>query len=70
MEKIKFIHDEIGKTLTIWFDDPTQESISEETVDEVIHMKNSKGEIIGIEILNYDKKSQENYSFEHIRKTG
>ena len=38
MEKIKFIHDEIGKTLTIWFGDPSKEVISEETPDEVVHM--------------------------------
>ena len=68
MEKIKFIHDEIGKTLTIWFDDPNKELISEETADEVVHMKDASGKVIGIEVLNYDKKSQDNYSFEHIRK--
>ncbi len=68
MEKIKFIHDEIGKTLTIWFGDPSKEVISEETSDEVVHMKDASGKIIGVEILNYDKKAQENYSFEHIRK--
>ena len=68
MEKIKFIHDEIGKTLTIWFDDPNNEVIAEETADEVVHMKDAAGKVIGIEILNYDKKSKENYSFEHIRR--
>jgi uncharacterized protein YuzE len=69
MEKIKLIHDEVGKTLTIWFDDPNLEHIAEETSDEVIHMKDKNGRIIGIEILNYDQLNQ-NYSFEHVRMTG
>jgi uncharacterized protein YuzE len=55
--------------LTIWFDDPAKEHIAEETSDEVIHMKDKDGKIIGIEILNYDHLNQ-NYSFEHVRMTG
>ena len=69
MEKIKLIHDEVGKTLTIWFDEPSKEHIAEETSDEVIHMKDKDGKIIGIEILNYDHLNQ-NYSFEHVRMIG
>ena len=66
--KIKFIHDEIRKTLTIWFNDPSKKEISEVIADKMLHVKDASGRVIGIEVLNYDKKSHENYSLEHIRK--
>ncbi len=53
MEKIKVIHDAVGKTLTVWIDDPRKESICEETADEVVVMKDRKGRIIGFELLHY-----------------
>jgi hypothetical protein len=53
MDKIKMIHDTVGHTLTIWFDDPSKESISEETADEVILMKDETGRIIGFELLHF-----------------
>ena len=53
MEKIKVIHDNVGHTLTIWLGNPQEESICEETSDEVVLMKNKKGKVIGIEFLNY-----------------
>lgn len=54
MGKIKVIHDLVGRTLTVWIGDPKQEYISEETADEVVHMKDKNGKIIGMEVLNYD----------------
>jgi hypothetical protein len=54
MEKIKVIHDLMGRTLTVWFGDPASESICEETADEVILMKNARGRVIGFELLHYD----------------
>ena len=54
MEKIKVIHDVVGRTLTVWVGDPKQEYISEETTDEVVHMKDKNGRIIGMEVLNYE----------------
>jgi hypothetical protein len=53
MEKIRVIHDTIGQTLTVWFDDPHLEDVSEETTDEVILMKDSSGRVIGFEKLHY-----------------
>lgn len=53
MDKIKVIHDAVGHTLTVWFDDPGQEAICEETADEVILMKNAQGRVIGFEMLHY-----------------
>jgi hypothetical protein len=53
MEKIKVIHDAVGHTLTVWFDDPRTEHVCEETADEVILMKNGSGRVIGFELLHY-----------------
>lgn len=43
MDNVKIYYDEVGQTLTVWFDDPTQESIAEETKEEVILIKNQAG---------------------------
>jgi len=51
MTKIKLFYDEKGKTLSVWFDDPQKESVSEEVGDGVILSKDSKGRVIGFEKL-------------------
>jgi hypothetical protein len=33
---------------TVWFDDPSKESVSEETADEVVLMKDDVGRVIGL----------------------
>lgn len=53
MDKIKVIHDTVGQTLTVWFDDPTKEVVCEETTDEVVLMKDGAGRVIGFELLHY-----------------
>jgi hypothetical protein len=53
MDKIKVIHDAVGHTLTVWFDDPSKESICEETTEEVVLIKDAKGRVIGFELLHY-----------------
>jgi hypothetical protein len=53
MAAITLIHDTVGNTLTLWLDDPSRETICEETSDEVIHMKDASGRVIGVEILHY-----------------
>ncbi len=58
MDKIKVIHDTFGHTLTVWFDDPSKESVSEEITEEVVLMKNVEGRVIGFELLHY-RPSQE-----------
>jgi len=52
MEKIKLFYDRRGNTLTVWFGDPDDEYICEETGDEVVLMKNKNGQVIGFEKLN------------------
>jgi hypothetical protein len=53
MDKIKVIHDAVGHTLTVWFDEPSKESICEETTEEVVLMKNAERRVIGFELLHY-----------------
>lgn len=53
MGKIKVIHDTLGQTLTVWFDDPAKESVCEETTDEVVLMKDGTGRVVGFELLHY-----------------
>jgi uncharacterized protein YuzE len=53
MAQVKVYYDKIGNTLTVWFDDPTKEDVSEETGEEVILMKDKQGRVIGFEKLNF-----------------
>ncbi len=52
MDKITVYYDKQGQTLTVWFDDPSQEHVCEETGEEVILIKNKAGKVIGFERLN------------------
>ncbi len=53
MAQIKVFYDETGNTLTVWFGNPQDEAISEETGEEVVLMKDSTGKVIGFEKLNF-----------------
>ncbi|WP_008314234.1 DUF2283 domain-containing protein [Leptolyngbya sp. PCC 6406] len=68
MAAVKIYHDKVGNTLTVWFGEPSEEIICEETVDEVILMKNRTGKVIGFEKLNYSIADAENvqFSFESV----
>lgn len=66
MAKINLIHDNIGKTLTIHFGDPTTEYASKLTDDDIIVMKDKSGKIIGLEILNYNNEPDEKISLKVI----
>jgi hypothetical protein len=50
MEKIKVIHDTIGQTLTVWFDDPAKEYICEETSEEVVLIKDADGRVFPVRL--------------------
>lgn len=69
--KIRVLYDEVGNTLTVWFDDPAKEYVCEETGDEVILMKDRSGRVIGFEKLNFSSSvSQERslqIAFETVR---
>lgn len=51
MSKIKIYYDKKGKTLSVWFDDPKKEIVSEEVGDGTIVSKDKKGKVIGFEKL-------------------
>lgn len=53
MAQVKVFYDETGNTLTVWFGNPQDEHVCEETGDEVILMKDKAGRVIGFEKLNF-----------------
>jgi hypothetical protein len=53
MAQVKVFYDQTGSTLTVWFGDPQDEYVCEETGDEVVLMKDKKGHVIGFERLNF-----------------
>ncbi len=53
MADLKVYYDRIGNTLTVWFGNPQDEYVCEETGDEVILMKDKSGRVIGFEKLNF-----------------
>jgi len=53
MAQVKVFYDQTGNTLTVWFGNPQDEYIGEETGEEVILMKDKAGHVIGFEKLNF-----------------
>jgi len=59
MEQVKVFYDHTGNTLTVWFGNPQDEYVCEETGDEVILMKDRDGRVIGFEKLNFSVSKPE-----------
>ena len=59
MAQVKVYYDREGNTLTVWFSDPKNEYICEETGEEVVLMKDKSGRVIGFEKLNYSLSESE-----------
>ena len=71
MDKIKVIHDTVSETLTVWFGDPKKEHVCEESIEEVVFMKDISGKIIGFEVLHFvGSESGTGMAVETILKTG
>ncbi|HUV88425.1 MAG TPA: DUF2283 domain-containing protein [Anaerolineae bacterium] len=68
MAQVKVFYDQVGNTLTVWFSDPKDEYICEETGDEVVLMKDKSGRVIGFEKLNFlvPKPEQLRVAFEAV----
>ncbi len=68
MAQIKVFYDQEGNTLTVWFGNPEDEYIVEETGEEVVLMNDKKGNVIGFEKLNYKlpQASRLNVAFEIV----
>ena len=45
MEQVKVFYDRVGNTLTVWFGEPGEEHVCEETGDEVILIKDKAGRV-------------------------
>lgn len=53
MAEVKVFYDQKGNTLTVWFGNPQDEFVCQETGDEVVLMKDKEGKVIGFEKLNF-----------------
>jgi hypothetical protein len=53
MAEVRVFYDQVGSTLTVWFGDPQDEYVCEETGEEVVLMKDASGRVIGFEKLNF-----------------
>ena len=53
MAQVKVYYDREGNTLTVWFGDPADEYVAEETGEEIVLMKDRDGKVIGFEKLNF-----------------
>lgn len=53
MIDVKVYYDREANTLTVWFGEPANEYIAEETGEEIILMKDREGKVIGFEKLNF-----------------
>ena len=59
MGRLKIIFDREASTLTVWFANPKDEHVCEETGDDVVLMKDRDGHVIGIERLAYHLPQQD-----------
>jgi len=59
MAQVKVFYDQKGNTLPVWFADPQDEYVCEETGDEVVLMKDKSGRVIGFERLNFSLSKSE-----------
>jgi uncharacterized protein YuzE len=57
--EVKVYYDREGNTLTVWFGDPADEYVSEETGEEIVLMKDKEGKVIGFEKLNFTAQTAE-----------
>ena len=68
MAEVKVFYAQVGSTLTVWFGNPQDEHVCEETGDEVVLMKDAAGRVIGFEKLNFVPQAPESLgvSFETV----
>ena len=59
MAQVKVYYDREGNTLTVWFGDPADEYVAEETGEEIVLMKNKDGKVIGFEKLNFTAQTMD-----------
>ncbi len=57
MAQIKIIHDPVGETLTVYWDNPEREEVCEEVGHGLVLIKDAQGEMIGCERLYFKPKT-------------
>jgi len=57
--KVRVYYDRKGNTLSVWFEDPKKEVVCEEADDDVVLVKDRRGQVIGFERLNYLSPKQQ-----------
>jgi uncharacterized protein YuzE len=63
MAEVRIHYDQEGNTLTVWFGNPQEEYICEETGEEVILMKDKSGRVIGFEKLNFTPEETNSFAW-------
>ena len=53
MDKLRVYCNRKGNTLSVWFADPKKEHVCEEADDNVVLVKDRRGQVIGFERLNF-----------------
>ena len=53
MAQVKVFYDDIGGTLCVWWGNPQDEEVCEETGHGIILIKDKQGKVIGLENLHY-----------------
>ena len=61
---IKIIHDSVGETITVYFDNPENAEVCEEAGEGVILIKDKKNNIIGFEKLYFKLDDDANPIFQ------
>ena len=61
MAQVRVYYDQVGNTLTVWFGNPEEEYVCEETGNEVVLMKDKEGRVIGFEKLKFSVVKPESF---------
>ena len=67
MAEIKVYYDQTGRTLTVWFGDPSREAVAQDIGDDMVVMKSEEGDVLGFEKLNVNFLNPEKIALEFER---
>jgi uncharacterized protein YuzE len=59
MDKLRIYYDRKGNTLSVWLTDPKKEHVCQEADDDVVLVKDRRGQVIGFERLNFLSPKQQ-----------
>ena len=64
MAQVKVFYDDIGGTLCVWWGNPEDEEVCEETGHGIILIKDKQGKVIGLENLHYQGGDPKDFAVE------